>query len=86
VKWRYRIGEEKMKTLIAETIRLALENPFVSPKELSKTVGDTTVQEKNITYPTDAKLLSRAIIQWFFNGSGFGFHGNNFWSSRWRFE
>ncbi|MDR1492368.1 MAG: IS5/IS1182 family transposase, partial [Planctomycetaceae bacterium] len=52
-----------MKTLIAETIRPALENPFVSPKELSKTVGDTTVQEKNITYPTDAKLLSRAIIQ-----------------------
>ncbi|MDR1493203.1 MAG: IS5 family transposase, partial [Planctomycetaceae bacterium] len=52
-----------MKTLIAETIRLTLENPFVSPKELSRTVGDTMVQEKNITYPTDAKLLSRAIIQ-----------------------
>ncbi|MDR1494315.1 MAG: hypothetical protein LBT05_16595 [Planctomycetaceae bacterium] len=48
-----------MKTLIAETIRPALENPFVSPKELSKTVGDTTVQEKNITYPTDAKHSDR---------------------------
>ncbi|MDR1494083.1 MAG: hypothetical protein LBT05_15380 [Planctomycetaceae bacterium] len=48
-----------MKALVAETIRPALENPFVSPKELSKIAGDTTVQEKNIAHPTDAKLLSR---------------------------
>ncbi|MDR1493155.1 MAG: hypothetical protein LBT05_10590 [Planctomycetaceae bacterium] len=52
-----------MKALVAETIRTAFENQFVSSKELSKIVGDTTVQEKNITHPTDAKLLSRAIIQ-----------------------
>jgi len=35
----------------------------VSEKDLSRVVVDTTVQEKNITFPTDAKLLSRAVIK-----------------------
>jgi IS5 family transposase len=35
----------------------------VTEKELSEVIVDTTVQEKNITFPTDAKLLSRAIIK-----------------------
>jgi IS5 family transposase len=61
--WRRRIGEEKLKLLIEETIRVAVEKKFVTQKELSQVVVDTTVQEKNITFPTDAKLLSRAIIK-----------------------
>ena len=32
-------------------------------EELSQVVVDTTVQDKNITFPTDSKLLSRAIIK-----------------------
>ena len=48
---------------IDETIRIALAKKFVSKKELSEVVVDTTVQEKNITFPTDAKLLSRAMVQ-----------------------
>jgi IS5 family transposase len=61
--WRRRIGEEKLKLVIEETIRVALEKKFVTKKELSEVVVDTTVQEKNITFPTDAKLLSRAIMK-----------------------
>jgi IS5 family transposase len=61
--WRRRIGEEKLKLVIEETIRIALEKKFVTKKELSEVVVDTTVQEKNITFPTDAKLLSRAIMK-----------------------
>ena len=61
--WRKRIGEEKLKLTIDETIRIALAKKFVTKKELSAVVVDTTVQEKNITFPTDAKLLSRAIMK-----------------------
>jgi IS5 family transposase len=61
--WRRRIGDEKLKLVLEETIRVAQEKKFVSEKELSEVVVDTTVQEKNITFPTDAKLLSRAIIK-----------------------
>lgn len=62
-KWRLRIGAEKLKLVLEETIRLAKEKKFVSDKDLSRVVVDTTVQEKNITFPTDSKLLSRAIIK-----------------------
>ena len=62
-KWRVRIGEEKLKLVLEETIRLAKEKKFVTDKDLSRVIVDTTVQEKNITFPTDSKLLSRAIIK-----------------------
>jgi len=61
--WRKRIGEDGLKLVLEETIRIAKEKKFVSAKELSEVVVDTTVQEKNITFPTDAKLLSRAIMK-----------------------
>jgi len=61
--WRKRIGDEKLKLTLEETIRIAAEKKFVTEKELSQVVVDTTVQEKNITFPTDAKLLSRALIK-----------------------
>jgi IS5 family transposase len=61
--WRRRIGEEGLKLVLEETIRIAIEKKFVSDKELSEVIVDTTVQEKNITFPTDAKTLSRAIIK-----------------------
>ena len=62
-KWRLRIGAEKLKLVLEETIRIAKEKKFVTEQDLSRVVVDTTVQEKNITFPTDTKLLSRAIIK-----------------------
>lgn len=62
-KWRTRIGADKLKMLLEETVRLTKEKKFVSEKDLARVVVDTTVQEKNITFPTDSKLLSRAIIK-----------------------
>ena len=49
--WRRRIGDEKLKLILAETIRIALEKKFVTAKELSQVVVDTTVQDKNIALP-----------------------------------
>ena len=61
VKWRQRVGEEKLAELLQETIAAARRGKHVSERELSHVNVDTTVQEKNITHPTDSKLLLRAI-------------------------
>jgi len=62
-KWRLRIGSERLKLLLEETVRIAKNEKQVTDKDLSRVVVDVTVQEKNITFPTDSKLLSRAIIK-----------------------
>ena len=33
---------------------------MIRPSELLRVIVDTTVQPKNVTFPTDAKLLNRA--------------------------
>jgi IS5 family transposase len=63
VKWRGRVGAEKLALLLQETIALALREKQVSPKEIAQVNVDTTVQEKNITHPTDAKLYLKAILK-----------------------
>ena len=63
VKWRGRVGAEKLALLLQETIALALSEKQISPKELEQVNVDTTVQEKNITYPTDSKLICKAILK-----------------------
>ena len=62
-KWRRRIGAERLKLLLEETVCIAKNEKFVTDNDLSRVVIDTTVQEKNITFPTDSKLLARAIIK-----------------------
>lgn len=58
VHFRKRIGEEGVKKILEISIRL-------HGKEAMETevVVDTTVQEKNITFPTDAKLHKKIIAQ-----------------------
>jgi IS5 family transposase len=63
VKWRTRVGAEKLALLLQETIALALREKQVSPKEIEQVNVDTTVQEKNITHPTDSKLYLKAILK-----------------------
>ena len=62
-KWRQRVGAEKLLELLQETIALAVSEKHVSKQELSKVNVDTTVQEKNITHPTDSKLYHKAITK-----------------------
>ena len=58
VYFRERIGEEGAERLLKVSIEL-----FEKEAADNEVLIDTTVQEKNITYPTDAKLHKRIIEQ-----------------------
>jgi IS5 family transposase len=58
--WRKRLGD-KLKLLLAESLRVAHQSGALRTKDLARVTVDTTVQPKNITFPTDAKLLHAAI-------------------------
>ena len=60
--WRERIGG-KLDILLAETLRLAHDTGALKKNDLARVTVDTTVQPKNVTFPTDAKLLETAIQQ-----------------------
>lgn len=58
VHFRQRVGQVGMEKILALTIKLHAK--AITEKEV---LVDTTVQEKNITFPTDAKLQHRIIGQ-----------------------
>jgi IS5 family transposase len=58
--WRKRLGE-RLDLLLAESLRVAHASGALRTKDLTRVTVDTTVQPKNITFPTDAKLLHAAI-------------------------
>ena len=47
--------------LLAESLRVAHDSGALRTRDLARVTVDTTVQPKNITFPTDAKLLHAAI-------------------------
>lgn len=56
VYFRKRVGEQGMEKVLSLTIKL---HPGASQEKIVRI--DTTVQEKNITFPTDSKLHQRII-------------------------
>jgi IS5 family transposase len=59
VAFRHRIGEQGMELILQESIRI---NQPPNDDDFGNVVSiDTTVQEKNITYPTDDKLAKKII-------------------------
>ena len=58
--WRKRIGN-KLDVLLAESLRVAHQAGALKASDLARVTVDTTVQPKNITHPTDAKLTLTAI-------------------------
>ena len=59
-RWRQRLGEEKMQALLQESLAAAVRLGAAKPSEFTQGVVDTTVQEKNVAHPTDAKLTHQA--------------------------
>jgi len=62
-RWRQRLGEEACERLLMETIQAGQRGKVIKRASLKKVVVDTTVQEKHIAFPTDAKLLDRSRIK-----------------------
>ena len=58
--WRNRMGAERLQALLQESLAAATRSGAIKPADLARAVVDTTVQPKNVTFPTDAKLVNRA--------------------------
>ena len=59
-RWRQRMGEEKLQALLQESLSVAAKTEAIKPSDLNRVIVDTTVQPKNVMFPTDARLLNRA--------------------------
>jgi hypothetical protein len=59
-RWRQRMGQEKLKALLQESLAVATRTDAMKPSDLACVVIDTTVQPKAVMFPTDAKLVNRA--------------------------
>ncbi|MGX7745901.1 IS5 family transposase [Rhodopseudomonas parapalustris] len=60
-RWRKRLGDEQLAALLQESLSVAHRSGALQTKDLERVVVDTTVQEKAIAHPTDARLNHRAI-------------------------
>lgn len=59
-RWRKRIGEEGVETLLAVTIEAARAGGLIKKSSLAKVLVDTTVMPKAIAHPTDSALLEKS--------------------------
>ena len=60
VKWRKQVGPDGVEKLLKEVLQVALEQRALKPSEIKRVNVDTTVQEKAIAFPTDARLYDKA--------------------------
>lgn len=61
--FRKRLSESDLEKLLEETIRSGLQLKVIDKKSFKEVIVDTTVQEKNIAFPTDSKLYYRMLFQ-----------------------
>ncbi len=59
-RWRQRMGEERIAALLQESLAVAVRTGAMKPQDTRRVIVDTTVQPKNVMFPTDAKLINRA--------------------------
>lgn len=62
VRWRKRIGPENMEQLLGETLETAKRGEHLTESHMERVNVDTTVQEKAVAFPTDARLYHRARV------------------------
>ncbi|MBW4517875.1 MAG: transposase [Timaviella obliquedivisa GSE-PSE-MK23-08B] len=56
VKWRKRVGANGVEKLLKQVLRIAMQYQALTKRELKGVTVDTTVQQKAIAFPTDARL------------------------------
>jgi IS5 family transposase len=59
-RWRKRLGEAGAEAMLKATIETGVTMGVIRPAQISPMNVDTTVQTKDIRYPTDARLYDRA--------------------------
>lgn len=59
-RWRKRIGEAGVETLLMVTIEAARRGGIVKASSVDRVIVDTTVMPKAIAYPTDSRLLEKS--------------------------
>ena len=62
VRWRKRIGPKQMEQLLGETLETAKRGEYLTESHMERVNVDTTVQEKAIAFPTDARLQHKARV------------------------
>jgi len=62
-RWRGRIGEEGVEWLLTQTIRAGQKSGVIDEGSARRVAVDTTVMEKAVAHPTDARLYERARDQ-----------------------
>ena len=62
-RWRQRMGEERLSALVQESLAVAVKTKALRPADLAHVIVDTTVQEKAVMFPTDARLMDRARVR-----------------------
>lgn len=60
-RWRKRVGSEGMEKLLAETVETAKRGKLLTRRDAQRVNVDTTVQEKAIAFPTDARLYYKML-------------------------
>ena len=60
-RWRQRMGEEKLKLLLKETIEVAKRGGLLKRGELKTAIVDTTIMEKAVAFPTDSRLYFKTL-------------------------
>jgi IS5 family transposase len=60
VKWRQLIKAEDVEKMLQEVLSTAMRNKALEAKDIGRVNVDTTVQEKAIAFPTDARLYEKA--------------------------
>jgi IS5 family transposase len=59
-RWRKRLGESGAEQMLKQTIESAVRMKALKPVQMVQINVDTTMQTKEIRYPTDARLYDRA--------------------------
>ena len=59
-RWRRKLEKSGGEEMLKETVEAALRNKVAKKSDFTRVNVDTTVQEKNIRFPTDARTLDRA--------------------------
>lgn len=60
-RWRKRIGAKGAEAILKATIKAAEITGIVKPVSFRRVIADTTVMEKNITYPRDISLYLKSL-------------------------